>query len=96
MKQMKNDLNFLRRCGNSGNGSHLRGKTNDFCEMGLWQYYYRNTNAVTQLELVHIVGASRPQKWPATRTDSDVPKGFFFSWRLSRYPHLDEVPDLKS
>ncbi len=39
LKQMKNEVNFRRKCGNSGNGSHLRAKIVDFCETRLWWYY---------------------------------------------------------
>ena len=34
MKQMKNEVNFRRKCGNSGNGSHLRAKIVDFLRDG--------------------------------------------------------------
>ncbi len=42
-------------------------------------------------QLVHIVGAAGPNR-PATRTDSDVSQGFFFTGGCHVYPHLDEVP----
>ncbi len=43
----KNEVNFRRKCGNSGNGPHLPGEIDDFCQTGLLWYYYHNTNAVT-------------------------------------------------
>jgi hypothetical protein len=47
MKQMKNEVSVRRKCGNSGNDPHLRGKIDEFCKTGLWRYYYGNTNAVS-------------------------------------------------
>jgi hypothetical protein len=42
-EQMKNEVKFRRKCGkfagNSGDGPHVRGKVDDFCETGLWWYY---------------------------------------------------------
>jgi hypothetical protein len=42
------------------------------------------------LESVHFVGAAGPN-WPATRTESDVSKGFFPPGGCHVYLHLDEV-----
>jgi hypothetical protein len=32
MKQMNNEVNFRRKCGNTGNSTYLRGKIDDFCQ----------------------------------------------------------------
>jgi hypothetical protein len=45
--QMKNEVNFRRKCRNSGNGPHLRGKIDDFYETGFWWFFFLNTTAVT-------------------------------------------------
>jgi hypothetical protein len=36
IKQMKNEVNFRRKCRKFGNGPHRLGKIDVFCQTGLW------------------------------------------------------------
>ncbi len=53
----------------------------------------QRSRSSNQYTILHIVGAAGPNL-PATRTDSDVSQGFFFTGGCHVYPHLDEVPVL--
>jgi hypothetical protein len=91
-KQMKNEVNVRRKCGNSCNGPHLRGRFRWFLRDGtLVVLLTKHDDAVTSPQLVHVVGAVG-QNRPATLLTQTFPKVSFFLGGCHIYPHLDEVP----